>query len=350
MEGALPSRGRRADRRTARRGADQRRVRRLASAGSPPCWRCSTPARPASRWSTSTTGTAPGVFAARVARQTRAPMTARRDSSGSTPRRAPAATCCSARWSAPASRSRCCRRPSTRSSPEPVALRVETGHAAAASPRPACHVEVADSDHHRTWRDVRALLGGPTSPTTSAPRRARLRAARRRRGGRARHRPRRGALPRGRRPRRDRRRRRRRAPASPHLGARRRSSVSPVAVGSGTVRGAHGTLPVPPPAVAELLRGVPSYAGPAGAPAMELCTPTGAALLTTLATAWGPQPAMTVDAIGVGAGGRDPEGHANVVRLFGSAAGLARPPDDRRRPAAARVATSTTSTRGCGRP
>ena len=47
------------------------------------------------------------------------------------------------------------------------------------------------------------------------------------------------------------------------------------------VRGAHGTLPVPPPAVAELLRSVPSYAGPPGAPAMELCTPTGAALLTT---------------------------------------------------------------------
>ncbi len=75
-----------------------------------------------------------------------------------------------------------------------------------------------------------------------------------------------------------------------HLGAGT-VTVSPVAVGSGSVRGAHGTLPVPPPAVAELLRGVPSYAGPAGAPAMELCTPTGAALLTTLATGWGPQPA-----------------------------------------------------------
>jgi uncharacterized protein (TIGR00299 family) protein len=92
--------------------------------------------------------------------------------------------------------------------------------------------------------------------------------------------------------------------------------VSPVAVGSGTVRGAHGTLTVPPPAVAELLRGVPSYAGPPGAPAMELCTPTGAALLVTLATAWGPQPPMVTAAIGVGAGGRDPEGHANVLRLL----------------------------------
>jgi uncharacterized protein (DUF111 family) len=49
---------------------------------------------------------------------------------------------------------------------------------------------------------------------------------------------------------------------------------------------------------------------------MELCTPTGAALLTTFATGWGPQPAMTVGSIGVGAGGRDPEGHANVLRLF----------------------------------
>jgi len=89
--------------------------------------------------------------------------------------------------------------------------------------------------------------------------------------------------------------------------------VSPVAVGSGTVQGAHGVMPVPPPAVAELLRGVPSYAGPGTA---ELCTPTGAALLTTLATAWGPQPPMTVETIGVGAGGRDPASHANVLRLF----------------------------------
>ena len=92
--------------------------------------------------------------------------------------------------------------------------------------------------------------------------------------------------------------------------------VSPVAVGSGSVRGAHGTLPVPPPAVAQLLRGVPSYAGPEGAPAMELCTPTGAALLTTIATGWGPQPPMTTREVGVGAGGRDPEGHANVLRLL----------------------------------
>ncbi|MGH3333635.1 MAG: nickel pincer cofactor biosynthesis protein LarC, partial [Nocardioidaceae bacterium] len=89
--------------------------------------------------------------------------------------------------------------------------------------------------------------------------------------------------------------------------------VSPVAVGSGKVRGAHGSMPVPPPAVAELLRGVPSYAGPV---AMEMCTPTGAALLTANATSYGPQPPMSVHEIGLGAGGRDPEGHANVLRLF----------------------------------
>ena len=92
--------------------------------------------------------------------------------------------------------------------------------------------------------------------------------------------------------------------------------MSPVAVGSGSVEGAHGSLPVPPPAVAELLRGVPSYAGPPAAPAMELCTPTGAALLVSHATAYGPQPAMVVERIGVGAGARDPQGHANVLRLL----------------------------------
>ncbi|NUS53198.1 MAG: nickel pincer cofactor biosynthesis protein LarC, partial [Nocardioidaceae bacterium] len=89
--------------------------------------------------------------------------------------------------------------------------------------------------------------------------------------------------------------------------------VSPVAVGSGSVSGAHGTMPVPPPAVVELLRGVPTYAGPG---ASELCTPTGAALLTTHATAFGAQPAMTVRDVGVGAGGRDPDTHANVLRLL----------------------------------
>ena len=89
--------------------------------------------------------------------------------------------------------------------------------------------------------------------------------------------------------------------------------VSPVSVGGGTVGTEHGRLPVPPPAVVELLRGVPSQGGPVD---LELCTPTGAALLRTLADDWGSQPAMAVSHVGVGAGGRDPAGHANVLRLL----------------------------------
>ncbi|GAA2140624.1 nickel pincer cofactor biosynthesis protein LarC [Nocardioides koreensis] len=205
--------------------------------------------------------------------------------------------------------------------PEPVALRVEqvTRNGFAAT---RCHVEIADSVEHRTWRDVRALLTAadldPTVRDLAVRTFERLAVAE---GAVHGHDPDEvhfhevGALD----------------AIADVVGAcagfawlwsrqarstERSVVVSPVAVGAGSVRGAHGTLPVPPPAVAELLRGVPSYAGPPGAPAMELCTPTGAALLTTLATGWGPQPAMTTDAIGVGAGGRDPEGHANVLRLL----------------------------------
>ena len=97
-----------------------------------------------------------------------------------------------------------------------------------------------------------------------------------------------------------------------HLGLSR-LVVSPVSVGGGTVDSGHGRLPVPAPAVVELLRGVPSSGGPVD---LELCTPTGAALLTALADDYGPQPAMAVTRVGVGAGGRDPEGHANVLRLL----------------------------------
>jgi uncharacterized protein (TIGR00299 family) protein len=96
--------------------------------------------------------------------------------------------------------------------------------------------------------------------------------------------------------------------------------VSPVAAGSGTVRAAHGPLPVPVPAVLELLTeaGAPLRAHPA---AMELCTPTGAALLATLATDWGPAPNCVPRATGTGAGRADPDGHPNVLRvLIGEAA------------------------------
>jgi pyridinium-3,5-bisthiocarboxylic acid mononucleotide nickel chelatase len=92
-----------------------------------------------------------------------------------------------------------------------------------------------------------------------------------------------------------------------------RIGVSAVCVGSGTVETAHGTLTVPGPAVVELLRGVPTFAGSV---AHEACTPTGAALLRFLATEWGPQPAITVTEVGVGAGGRDTPGQANVVRIL----------------------------------
>jgi uncharacterized protein (TIGR00299 family) protein len=91
--------------------------------------------------------------------------------------------------------------------------------------------------------------------------------------------------------------------------------VSPVALGTGTVDSAHGRLPVPAPAVLELMTqaGAPIRAHPAE---MELCTPTGAALLTTLATGWGPAPTCTPRRVGVGAGTRDPAAHPNVLRVL----------------------------------
>ncbi|MDQ4006789.1 MAG: nickel pincer cofactor biosynthesis protein LarC, partial [Actinomycetota bacterium] len=89
--------------------------------------------------------------------------------------------------------------------------------------------------------------------------------------------------------------------------------ASPVALGGGGVQSAHGRLAVPAPAVVALLRGVPTYGGPAE---VELCTPTGAALLVEWVDAWGPQPSMTTTGVGVGAGGRDLEEHANVLRLL----------------------------------
>ena len=89
--------------------------------------------------------------------------------------------------------------------------------------------------------------------------------------------------------------------------------VSPVALGSGRVASAHGALPVPVPAVLAILagRGAPVLAGGEG----ELCTPTGAALLATLAGEWGPVPMMRIDSVGVGAGSADPRERANVLRV-----------------------------------
>lgn len=90
--------------------------------------------------------------------------------------------------------------------------------------------------------------------------------------------------------------------------------ASAVAVGSGTVTGAHGVLPVPTPATLAVLTaaGAPVHAGAA---VHEACTPTGAALLATLASRWGPVPPMRPLAIGTGAGGRDTATGPNVLRL-----------------------------------
>ena len=89
-----------------------------------------------------------------------------------------------------------------------------------------------------------------------------------------------------------------------------RVTAGPVAVGSGRTRAAHGDLPVPVPAVLELARGWQVLAGGEG----ELATPTGMALLRALAESCGPIPPMEVAAVGIGAGGRDTGGRANVVR------------------------------------
>jgi hypothetical protein len=87
---------------------------------------------------------------------------------------------------------------------------------------------------------------------------------------------------------------------------------SPLHTGSGTIECAHGTLPVPAPATAELLKGKPVYStGIKG----ELLTPTGAAILTTLASNFGPLPAMSVEQIGYGAGTSDPP-IPNLLRVI----------------------------------
>lgn len=88
---------------------------------------------------------------------------------------------------------------------------------------------------------------------------------------------------------------------------------SPVNVGSGTVKAAHGVMPVPAPATAALLEGIPIYSR---GPEVELTTPTGAALLRALASSFGALPPMRVLANGYGAGDRDFPEHANVLRVL----------------------------------
>ena len=87
---------------------------------------------------------------------------------------------------------------------------------------------------------------------------------------------------------------------------------SPLNVGGGTVKCAHGVLPVPVPATVELLQGAPVYSSGIQ---VELVTPTGAAIVKTLVKRFAPFPAMTIEKSGYGAGSRDFAGHPNVVRL-----------------------------------
>jgi len=88
--------------------------------------------------------------------------------------------------------------------------------------------------------------------------------------------------------------------------------ASPIHVGAGSVKCAHGILPVPAPATAHILKGVPTYGGAIDG---ELCTPTGAALIKHFADEFGSMPEMIVDEIGYGMGMKDFEA-ANCVRMM----------------------------------
>ena len=87
---------------------------------------------------------------------------------------------------------------------------------------------------------------------------------------------------------------------------------SPLNLGSGTVEAAHGVMPVPAPATAALVGGIPTYSK---GPAAELTTPTGAAIVTTLADEFGTMPAMRIGSVGYGAGDRDFKKHPNLLRV-----------------------------------
>ncbi|MCW2582487.1 MAG: uncharacterized protein JWQ53_1277 [Klenkia sp.] len=193
---------------------------------------------------------------------------------------------------------------------EPVLLRTEqvSRHGLGAT---RVHVDAPPSTHHRTWADVRALLGAATLEDTVRARAlavfARLAAAE----GRVHRVPAEevhfhevGALD---------------ALADvvgvvagfAHLGLRELHATS-VALGGGRARGEHGVVPLPGPAVLELLTGLPVHAGPVP---HECCTPTGAALVAELVDVWGPMPGMRPARVGSGAGGRDPVELPNAVRL-----------------------------------
>ncbi len=88
---------------------------------------------------------------------------------------------------------------------------------------------------------------------------------------------------------------------------------SPLRVGAGMTEMAHGRFPIPPPAVAELLKGKPIYAGDIEG---EFVTPTGAAIISAVCTTFGPVPPMKIEATGYGAGSRDHKKFPNALRIF----------------------------------
>jgi uncharacterized protein (TIGR00299 family) protein len=92
-----------------------------------------------------------------------------------------------------------------------------------------------------------------------------------------------------------------------------RVHVSPLNLGSGFIQAAHGKMPVPAPGTAALLLGVPAYGSEIPA---ELTTPTGVAILSTLAASHGPMPPMTVERVAYGAGQRDLREQPNLLRLM----------------------------------
>lgn len=106
------------------------------------------------------------------------------------------------------------------------------------------------------------------------------------------------------------------------LGSRGELRVSPLHLGRGKVKMAHGSYPVPPPATLALLKGVPVLSGPVEG---ELVTPTGAAIVSSMADGFGPMPPMTITAAGYGAGSRKYEDHPNMLRVLLGEAGPAGP-------------------------
>src|SRR6185437_11886453 len=101
---------------------------------------------------------------------------------------------------------------------------------------------------------------------------------------------------------------------------------SPLHVGSGMVKMAHGQFPIPPPAVTELLRGVPFYATEIKG---ELLTPTGAAIITTVCSEYGPIPEMKTEMTGYGAGTREYQDFPNVLRVMVGATEVTSATDER---------------------